>query len=950
MHNVANRSFSRRRFLATSAAGVAMSTTSRLALAAMSEQGASNSPHTLFENTHDLPSLSLWGPYSKKLHGISHIPDISAGLLFDLSIFPSLDSVPIRLPNVTDRCGVHPWQAAPNLTYYGTRTELLWKDHIYCEHTYIDAGLNQRLVRIELVNNTAAPQHVTLHALSQLCFPPLHELTAQPIRLCDISLPSSAFWIHALDYEDMRFSVPRPTDNLVPDGRWRGEERMHDTVDGSVLAQGFARDSGDTVLYKLTVRRPFADAAIVLRFRGEAGQTATLHCSGVVQYDVPLRCTGKFATATLLTGPLSAGDHTLRFTSAGGAPIALNGFAVVEHSEASAIQFPARPWQPRPAIQTGPNHGVLLKYDNIDAWYGFTLGRPPASPQLLPWRDLDRTFGAHSGQDTQDRIFGRGKGRPGDPDSLFVQTSWPPIELPPSSHHTLYGLIATGAETQVRAAMQAFDASSSAHEEHWKSAAPQSVKLHSNPEGQPYLLGQQLLAATTLLNIGYPLRTQRQTIRYYSPGKIWDCLYTWDSGFIGLGLLELDLNAAIESLNAYLTPPGAQSAFIHHGTPLPTQIYLFTEIWNRTHSYTFLRRFYPRLRQYYLFLVGRLGSSTTRRHRDGLICTWDYFYNSGGWDDYPPQVYMHKNKLEARTVPTVSTSHLIRCARLLRLCALELGLRQDIASYNTDISQLSTALQHDAWDQASGYFGYVTYNDAGEPNGILRTDAGINYNMGLDGVSPLIAGVCSPVQQEKILEHLFSEDHLWTSIGITTVDKQAPYYNPNGYWNGSVWFAHQWFLFKTMLDLGRGDLAVKIAKAGIEAWRNSTEESYDSMEHFTTKPPYGSGWCQFSSLSSPALSWFAALYTPGRVTVGFDTWIQQSNYQDHSNALQLQFSSEADTATTRRDILACLRPCKSYHVYANGRRATSAEILPGLLHIPLPSGGGRLEVQGVCAW
>lgn len=943
---MAHRSLSRRSFLATSAAGAAMGTTSRLALAATSKQGTHDLLHTSLEDTHDLPSLSPWGPYSKKFYGISHIPDISAGLLFDLSIFPSLQGTPTRLPNVTDRCGVHPWQAAPDLTYYATRTELQWKDQIYCEHAYINTGRNQRLLRMELANNTSTTQRITLHALSQLCFPPLHELTAQPIRLRDISLPPSALWIHALDYEDMRFAVPRPTDNLVTDGRWRGEERMHETVGGSALAQGFARNSGDTVLYKLTLRRSFADGAILLRFYGDAGQTVTLHCSGAMQRDVTLSCTGEFTTATFPIGPLPAGEHILRFTSAAGAPIALNGFAIVEHNEASAVQFPAHPWHPQPIIQTGPNYSVLLKYADIDTWYGFTLGQPPASPQLLPWRDLDQTFSAHSEQNTQDRIFGRGKGRPGDPDSLFVHTSWPVIELPPSSHRVIYGLVVTGTEIQVRTALQSFDPSSSAHEERWRSAATRALALHSNPEGRPYLLGQQLLAATTLLNVVYPLRTQRQTIRHYSPGKIWDCLYTWDAGFIGLGLLELDLNAAIESLNAYLTPPGAQSAFIHHGTPLPIQIYLFTEIWNRTQSHTLLRRFYPRLRQYYLFLAGRLGSSTTRRHSDGLICTWDYFYNSGGWDDYPPQVYMHKNRLEARTVPTVSTSHLIRCARLLRLCAHELGLRQDIESYNNDIKQLSTALQRDAWDEASGYFGYVTYNDTGESNGILRTNAGINYNMGLDGISPLIADVCTPLQQEKILKHLFSEDHLWTSIGITTVDKQAPYYNPNGYWNGSVWLVHQWFLFKTMLDLGRGELAVKIAKAGIDIWRSSTEESYDCIEHFTPKPPYGAGWCQFSSLSSPALIWFAALYTPGRVTVGFDTWVQQSSYQDRENTLQLQLSSQSKTSASHRDALVCLRPRESYHVYINGRRTTPPEILPGLLCISLPNSDVRLEVQG----
>ena len=371
------------------------------------------------------------------------------------------------------------------------------------------------------------------------------------------------------------------------------------------------------------------------------------------------------------------------------------------------------------------------------------------------------------------------------------------------------------------------------------------------------------------------------------------------------------------------------------------------EIWNRTQSAALLRHYYPRLRQFYLFLAGRLGSSTTRRHRDGLICTWDYFYNSGGWDDYPPQVYMHKNKLESSTAPTVSTSHLIRCARFLKLCAQELGVHKDIETYDTYIHELSASLQRDSWDEASGYFGYVTYSDTGKPDGILRTADGINYNMGLDGVSPLIAGACSADQREKLLEHLFSAGQLWTDAGIGTVDQRAPYYNPHGYWNGSVWFAHQWFLFKTMLDLGRGDLAIRIAQTGVETWTKSTDESYDCMEHFYPAPPGGAGWCQFSSLCSPALSWFTALYTPGRLTVGFDTWICETSYAADRNALRLIRSPQADVSAPTCDILVCLSPATHYDVHANGRRIRFTEALPGLLRVTLPSDTHTLEVQGV---
>jgi hypothetical protein len=89
-----------------------------------------------------------------------------------------------------------------------------------------------------------------------------------------------------------------------------------------------------------------------------------------------------------------------------------------------------------------------------------------------------------------------------------------------------------------------------------------------------------------------------------------------------------------------------------------------------------------------------------------------------------------------------------------------------------------------------------------------------------------------------------------------------------------------------MLDLGRADLAVKIAQTGLDVWRKSVAISYDCMEHFSPQPPYGAGWGQFSSLSSPALGWFAALYTPGRMTAGFDAWIRRSTYQENTNTLR----------------------------------------------------------------
>jgi hypothetical protein len=887
--------------------------------------------------THDLVSLPQWGPYSKKFHGISHIPDVHRGLSFDVSLFPSLPTGPVQLPSVTDPSGVHPWDAAPDLSFYSLRFETIWKDQLYCDVSFCHLSDQSRLIHAEIVNETGAPQEIVLNFLSQLCFPPLRENTAEAIQLCAADLPEGAVWVHALDYADLSFAKPRPTDNLVPDGKFRGETRHHDCVGGSVIAERFGYDAGDSVKYRVRVDRALTNAVLVWRYQLDHGQLGRFQMSGVADRKVMFEGAGDFATTTVPLGPLDAGTHDVSFVSQGGAAAVLNGFVLVEASQADEIRFTEKPWRPTPQIEAIGPSGFLIEYPDIANYYGLSLNVSWAVKRQLKWRDLDETFHNQSSDYTLGRIHGNGKDHAGDPDSLFLHDASKPIAIPNHNRRIVRGIVCSGSETEVREILASFNPNSAENERVFLAARKKAFQFASSPAGEPYLFSQNRMTAVTLTNVVYPQRTQGSYIRHDSPGKIWDCLYTWDSGFIGLGLLELDPNRALENLNAYTTPEGAQSAFIHHGTPLATQIYLYRELWNRTQSKGMLAYLYPRLRQFYRFLAGRYGSSTTRRHQDRLIVTWDYFYNSGGWDDYCPQKFIHQQNLTSIATPAVSSSHAIRCAKLLRQAAAELGESEDFAEYDRDIAELSRALQQYSWDSASGYFGYVMHDPEGKPNGILRTADGVNFNMGLDGVAPLVAGICDPEQQQRILDHLFSVKNLWTEIGITTVDQSAPYFRTDGYWNGSVWLAHQWFLWKTMLDLGRGDLAVRIAQTGLDLWKTTTGATYNCLEHFYPKTPNGAGWVQFSSLSSPALSWFAALYTPGRFTCGFDAWIQSCVFRDNHRELRTILKVSANKSNREFSVLACMHPESKYKALWNGSPIKFTVVHDGLLQVQLPA-------------
>jgi hypothetical protein len=170
------------------------------------------------------------------------------------------------------------------------------------------------------------------------------------------------------------------------------------------------------------------------------------------------------------------------------------------------------------------------------------------------------------------------------------------------------------------------------------------------------------------------------------------------------------------------------------------------------------------MQQYHRFMAGRLGSSTTRSFKSNLLRTWDYFYNSGGWDDYPPQVYIHAKGLESAVTPVITTAQVIRTAKIMRMAALALG--EDPAEYDADIAALSHDLQTYAWDEEAGYFSYVLHDTDGHPTEILRHESGANFNMGLDGASPLTAGICTPEQEARLVAALMSPERMWCRYGL----------------------------------------------------------------------------------------------------------------------------------------------------------------------------------------
>lgn len=903
--------------------------------------------------SHDL-RLAAWGPYTKRYIGVSHIPDVSTGLRFDLSVFPGLYRRAPFVPNVLWESGYHPWEAAPDLSYYRHRHQVIWKDQVYADIDFYrpaDADLaNAVVVRAQIVNATDSPENLVLHWMASIHLPTEGGPSHSPLIPARAVLPPGSVWVEGLDYAVLSLGHEAHRTNLTYDGHLRGEVRASGFVRGQGLGHGFGLSEGDAVIYRAPVPKPIADALLVLRYRLPDRAEVKLSFPGLTNRSVRLRGTGEVAIREVSLDRTLSGEVIVTIVPAEhGVPLEIDGFALVPRRALDDLRFEIAPPVYAPKRLPGPRHDtLLLMYEGMPTAYGLAWGAHDGSPVPFQVRDffcddLDTTLRYTVHNHTQLTLFGPGDGH-------FTNVFQRPIFMEPHSERVMMGLVCSGEPKTVHAQVAAFDPVAPEWDRAHASARRRasfhagSAQQASNPSGDSYLSGQERMAATLLTNVVYPVRTRGTWIRHYTPGRWWDSLYTWDAGFIGLGLAELDLDRAVDTLNAYLTEPDTEdAAFIHHGSPVPTQFYLFQELWNRTQSRALLGYFYPRLRQYHRFLAGRMGSSTTRNLRSGLIRTWDYFYNSGGWDDYPPQVHVHRYGLQQRVTPVISTSQVIRTAKIMKMAALTLG--EPVGEFDSDISLLSNALQTSAWDDEAGYFGYVEHDEQGRPVGILRHEDGTNYNMGMDGASPLVAGVCTQDQEARLVAALMSEAHLWTPYGLTTVDRSAPYFSTDGYWNGAVWMPHQWLFWRALLDLGCGDEAHRIASTALGVWQQEVARSYNCFEHFTAETGRGAGWHHFGGLSAPVLSWFGAYHRPGRLTVGLDIWIESLEIAAGHSGLRARLR-HVGPAHHEPTAIVTMVPGQ-YVVTWNGMPLAARERFPGTLEITFPRRliEGELEVR-----
>lgn len=900
-------------------------------------------------------SFPLWGPYSKKYMGISRIAEhkFASGVRFDFTTIPAIFGGDIKVPNVTLPSGCHPWRCSKDYSVFTYRHDLENKDTVYAEVSYVKLTDESTLVRTEFVNNSPLVQNFLINYFCSAEYP-------EP-SYCEVKLPVKCDFKNALDYDTYTYAVRRPWDEQNPDGMKKGEFSDNRFVGGFGLGDRtpkwhmphrylppFGKTEGDCVKLTLNCKNSYENAVLAVRYRtsdieyrqGEMVGVNLICGSDDSVFDLNgneavFAPTDELQIKYIKLGKIEKGDFTINLTAKGTGGIEFDFFCIAEDCDKDKITAEMKKYDFVPQItEKEADNGYIsvCRYKDIDGDFTLRTFNSNTRYRTVETGALEDCMTARLSNsdptfDDLTESFTGAFSRKHSDDGFFHNTIVHTLFTQPNSKHIEYAVLSKG-ETEYLTADE--------YEKIYENAVKNADETMLNDAGKKYELSCEILKSTVMTNAVYPIYKHGENIIHHTPGKRWDCLYTWDSGFIGLGMNEIAEDFADYSLLTYLSDEdNPDYAFLHHGSPVPVQMYLYLEMLKRRNDKSKLLSLYPKVKHYYDFLAGKIRGSTTAKFKSGLTTTYDYFYSSSGMDDYPAQVAMMDRNIRDTSAPAISSSQVIRCAKILKMAASKLGLDDDVKAYEDDIKRISDALNTYSWDEESGYYSYVLHDSEYNPTGIMTAENGENLNKGLDGIYPIIAGVCDDNQKNKILGHLKNEKEMLSPYGISAVDMTAGYFMVNGYWNGNVWFPHQWFIWKTMLDSGETDFAYKIAQLALDVWKREVDYSYYTFEMVNVVTGRGGWFHNFGGLSTPILMWANAYYKAGTLNTGFDVWVDSVNFADDNKKLCADFTYFGNSK--KFTVIAAMNDDenKKYTVKFDGEEISYSERFKGTIEIEL---------------
>jgi putative isomerase len=127
------------------------------------------------------------------------------------------------------------------------------------------------------------------------------------------------------------------------------------------------------------------------------------------------------------------------------------------------------------------------------------------------------------------------------------------------------------------------------------------------------------------------------------------------------------------------------------------------------------------------------------------------------------------------------------CNDFRALAQLAEVLDLDPTPWQKEADQLADAIRRALWNEAKGCFCDVRASNGASTG--LRTAA---------TWIPLWANIATEFQKKKVVEMMLSPNHFWTQVPFPSLSASEKEFDPNGFWDGSVWNDHAAMAFQIL--------------------------------------------------------------------------------------------------------------------------------------------------------
>ena len=215
-------------------------------------------------------------------------------------------------------------------------------------------------------------------------------------------------------------------------------------------------------------------------------------------------------------------------------------------------------------------------------------------------------------------------------------------------------------------------------------------------------------------------------------------------------------------------------------------------------------------------------------------------------------------KLEDELAELVSTDH-------------GANLRQRAAANRAARDRVAAAIRDKLWSEADGLY-YARDARRGE---LIRVPT-------VSSLMPLLAGIASPAQATRLIEHLLNADEFWTPCPVPSTAANHAGFNPQRYWTGPSWPVTNWLLVRALAahhpDVAERlrALTLSMIVAGdpnLSRWRERAAQvmDFNSIGERVTTPSrhqYQHAWLWDSAVA--ALGWMRVAKKPAPFDPGSD--------------------------------------------------------------------------------